>query len=205
MEISINWIIIGITAVVSYLALQDRKLMDRLIFWPPAITKGKEYHRLLSYGLVHADLMHLLFNMITLYFFGRLIEQVYNAIAGPAGYALFYVGGLLASILPTYWRHRNDAGYRSLGASGAVSAVLFAFILFDPWAMLIIFVIPMPAIVYAVAYTAYSIYMDRKGRDNVNHSAHLWGAAYGVLVTIIVEPRVLGLFLDRLANPSFLN
>ncbi|MEZ5465453.1 MAG: rhomboid family intramembrane serine protease [Lysobacteraceae bacterium] len=205
MEISINWIIIGITAVVSYLALQDGKLMARLIFWPPAVSKGREYYRLLSYGLIHADFTHFLFNMITLYFFGRLIEQVYNAIAGPAGYALFYAGALLASILPSYFRHRNDAGYRSLGASGAVSAVLFTFILFDPWALIFIFFIPMPAIVYAVAYTAYSIYMDRKGGDNVNHSAHLWGAAYGVLVTIIIEPRVLGIFLERLATPSFMN
>lgn len=163
MEISINWLVIGITAVVSYMALQDRRLMDRLIFWPPAINKGKEYHRLLSYGLVHADFTHFLFNMITLYFFGQFIEQKYNAFVGPAGYALFYAGGLLASILPTYWRHRNDSGYRSLGASGAVSAVLFAFILFKPWAMLLIFFIPMPAIVYAVAYTVYSIYMDRRG------------------------------------------
>lgn len=177
--------------------------MDRLIFWPPAINKGKEYHRLLSYGLVHADFTHFLFNMITLYFFGQFIEQKYNAFVGPAGYALFYAGGLLASILPTYWRHRNDSGYRSLGASGAVSAVLFAFILFKPWAMLLIFFIPMPAIVYAVAYTVYSIYMDRRGRDNVNHSAHLWGAAYGVLVTIAVNPGVIGSFFNQLMNPRF--
>ena len=203
MEIRINWLVIGITAVVSYMALQDRRLMDRLIFWPPAINKGKEYHRLLSYGLVHADFTHFLFNMITLYFFGQFIEQKYNAFVGPAGYALFYAGGLLASILPTYWRHRNDSGYRSLGASGAVSAVLFAFILFKPWAMLLIFFIPMPAIVYAVAYTVYSIYMDRRGRDNVNHSAHLWGAAYGVLVTIAVNPGVIGSFFNQLMNPRF--
>lgn len=196
-------VIILITCLISWLAFKDNRWFTELILWPPAIKRGRQYYRLVSYGFIHADLSHLLFNMITLYFFGQFIEQKYNAFVGPAGYALFYAGGLLASILPTYWRHRNDSGYRSLGASGAVSAVLFAFILFKPWAMLLIFFIPMPAIVYAVAYTVYSIYMDRRGRDNVNHSAHLWGAAYGVLVTIAVNPGVIGSFFNQLMNPRF--
>jgi membrane associated rhomboid family serine protease len=100
-------------------------------------------------------------------------------------------------------KNRHNPNYRSLGASGAVSAVLFAFILMAPWSRIIVFVIPMPAIIYAVLYTGYSIYMDRSGQGNINHSAHLWGAAYGVVFTILMNPRVLPHFLDALSQPSF--
>ena len=122
---------------------------------------------------------------------------------GQVGFALFYLSAILVAILPTYLRHRHDPRYRSLGASGAVSAVLFAFILVQPWSLIFVFFLPVPAIVYAVLYVGYSIWMDKHGMDNVNHSAHLWGAGYGVLFTVMMEPRVAGFFLDRLLHPSF--
>jgi membrane associated rhomboid family serine protease len=100
-------------------------------------------------------------------------------------------------------RHMDDPDYRSLGASGAVSAVLFAFILINPWAMILVFVVPVPAILFALVYLGYTIYMDRLRTDRINHSAHLWGAIYGILFTIAVEPRVLGQFFERLSHPSF--
>jgi membrane associated rhomboid family serine protease len=155
-----------------------------------------------TYGLVHADFGHLLFNMLTLFFFGRLMEPFYTARLGALGFLLFYMGGLVVSILPTYLKNRGNPRYRSLGASGAVSAVLFAFILLAPWARIYVFVIPMPAIIYGLLYTAYSIYMDRRGEGNVNHSAHLWGAAYGVAFTLLVEPRVLSHFIGALLRPG---
>lgn len=195
-------IIIGLTAVISWFAFNKRELMERLILWPPAVNRG-QYDRLISYGFVHADMSHLLFNMVTLYFFGAAMENLYQQILGPFGFVIFYLLGLLASILPTYLVNRHNAQYRSLGASGAVSAVLFAFILIDPWATILVFFIPLPAIVYAVLYVGYSIYMDHRGTDNVNHSAHLWGAAYGIVFTVLVEPRVLTLFLDRITQPHF--
>lgn len=194
--------IIAVTAVVSFVGFNNRSWVDRLILWPPAVRRG-EYFRLLSYGFVHADTNHLLFNMITLFFFGRAMEPLYGEILGNFGFAIFYLSALLVSILPTYLVNRGNAEYRSLGASGAVSAVLFAFILLQPWALIFVFFLPVPAILYAVAYVGYSIYMDRKGQDNVNHSAHLWGAAYGVLFTILVEPRILGIFLNRVTHPGF--
>ncbi|BFI95550.1 MAG: rhomboid family intramembrane serine protease [Rhodanobacter sp.] len=199
----ITLIILAITCIVSFMALNNRKLMDDLILWPPAISRRHEYHRLVTYGLVHADFGHLLFNMITLFFFGRAMEGFYTAQLGTFGFALFYIGALVVSILPTYLKNRGNAGYHSLGASGAVSAVLFAYILQAPWSRIIVFVLPMPAIVYAVLYTAYSIYMDRRGLDRVNHSAHLWGAAYGVLFTVLVNPPVLPYFLGELSHPRF--
>lgn len=200
---SITLIIIAITAVVSFMALKNSRLMNDLILWPPAITRQREYHRLVTYGLVHADFGHLFFNMLTLFFFGRVMEGFFSSHLGAFGFALFYIGGLVVSILPTYIKNRSNPNYRSLGASGAVSAVLFSYVLLSPWQRIIVLVIPMPAIIYAVLYTGYSIYMDRRGQGNVNHSAHLWGAAYGVIFTLLMDQRVLPYFIDQLTHPSF--
>lgn len=201
---SYTLLIIAVTCVVSFLAFRRPQLAQRLVLWPPAVTRRHEYWRLLTCGLVHADLQHLLFNMLTLFFFGRLMEPFFTHYLGEPWFVLFYVGGLLVSILPSYLRHRNDAGYASLGASGAVSAVLFAFILIQPWALIFVFFFPLPAVLYAVLYVGYSFYMGRRGSDNINHSAHLWGAAYGVLFMVAMRPGVIGLFFERLSHPYFL-
>ena len=202
-RLSTNLIIIAITCVVSFMAFGNSALIQKLILWPPAISRDKQYYRLLSYGLVHADPMHLLFNMFTLYFFGRAMEPLYTSYLGPLGYVIFYCGGLIVSILPTYLRNRGNSRYRSLGASGAVSAALFAFILLQPWETILVFVIPMPAILYAVLYVVYEFYLERQGTDNINHNAHLWGAGYGVLFTVLMEPRVIGVFFTQLTRPGF--
>ena len=199
---TITIIIIAITVVVSFLAFNSYVLLNRLILWPPAVKRDHEYWRLVTYGLVHADGQHLLFNMITLYFFGQIMERIYVNDIGVVGYVLFYVGALVASILPTYAKNENNPDYRSLGASGAVSAVLFAFILVNPWAMIGVLFFPMPAILYAVLYIGYSIYMDRRGRGNINHSAHLWGAAYGVAFTLVMEPYRFSAFINAVGHPS---
>ena len=201
MQFSLTLVIVALTVLVSWRAFNDQRLLDRLILWPPAISRHKQYERLLTHGFIHADWMHLLFNMITLWSFGTLVERVFSEWITPAGFVLFYLSAIVVAILPTCLQHRNDAQYRSLGASGGVSAVLFVFILFDPWSTLIIFPIPVPipAILFAVLYVGYSIWMDRRGRDNVNHSAHLWGAAYGVLFTLVLEPKVLSHFIGQLS------
>ena len=199
----VTLLLIVVTAIVSWMALHNRRVMDRLILWPPAIQRHHQYDRLVTHGFVHADLSHLLFNMITLYFFGRLAEQFFVPYIGQLGFALFYLSALVVAILPTYIRHRRDPSYRSLGASGAVSAVLYAFILLKPWSMIFVFFVPLPAILYGAMYVGYSIWMDRHGDDNVNHSAHLWGAGYGMLFTLLLEPRVWPAFLQELLHPSF--
>ena len=200
MTFSLTIVIVAITVLVSWRAFNDRNLLERLILWPPAVERRKQYDRLLTHGFIHADWMHLAFNMITLWSFGTAVERVFSEWITPVGYVLFYLSAIVVAILPTYLRHRRDANYRSLGASGGVSAVLFAFILFDPWSKLVIFPIPVPipAFLFALLYVGYSIWMDRRGRDNVNHSAHLWGAAYGVLFTLLMEPRVFGHFTQSL-------
>ena len=200
----ITLIIIAITCVVSFMAFNNSRMMNELILWPPAIQRQREYYRLVTYGFLHADFSHLFVNMLTLFFFGRVMEQYYTYTLGTFGFALFYLGGLIVSILPTYLANRNNASYRSLGASGAVSAVLFASILFQPWAKIYLyFAIPIPAILYAVLYVIYSVYMDRRGQGNINHSAHLWGAAYGVAFTVMVQPERLSIFIDELLRPRF--
>lgn len=200
----LTFILIAITVLVSWQAFEKPRLLDRLILWPPAIDRKRQYERLVTHGFIHADWPHLLFNMITLFFFGRAIEPLFAQYMGPLGFVIFYVSAIVVAILPTYLRHRHDANYRSLGASGGVSAVLFAFILLQPWTMIFVFFLPVPAIVYAMIYVGYSFWAERQGQDNVNHNAHLSGAAYGVLFMLLMEPRVAGVFLQELANPSFL-
>ena len=203
MQAPVTFFLIGITCLVSWMAFNNRKLMDRLILWPPAIDQHRQYDRLVTYGFIHGDFMHLLFNMVTLFFFGQQIEQLMTRVMGIWAYPVFYVSALVVSILPTYLKNQKSPNYLSLGACGAVSAVLFAFVLLAPWSTIGVMFIPMPAIVFAVLYVGYSIWMDRRGGDRINHSAHLAGAAYGVLFMAIMEPRVLGIFLQQLGNPSF--
>ncbi|MCL6246105.1 MULTISPECIES: rhomboid family intramembrane serine protease [Acinetobacter] len=194
--------IILITVVISLIAFSNQKVMNRLLFWPPALSRG-EYDRFISHGFIHADGAHLLFNMITLFFFGSVIESFYRQYFFDMGFVLFYLGGLIAAIIPSYLKHKHDTHWASLGASGAVSAVLFAYILFEPWKLIFVFFIPVPAIIFAVLYVAYSIWSGKRGNSNINHSAHLWGAAYGVSMTIILEPKLIPHFLSQLLNVPF--
>jgi membrane associated rhomboid family serine protease len=199
--ISSNIIIIALTCIVSYTAFSNQKLMADWILLPYKTMRDKQYYRFVTYGFLHADFMHLLFNMMTLYFFGRVMENFYTSKLGALGFVLFYLGGIIVSVLPGAMQNKNNPQYATLGASGAVSAVLFAYILFKPWTTLLIFFVPCPAIIYAVLYVAYSIWLDKKGTDNVNHSAHLWGAAYGVAVTLLIEPALFSNFLNELMAP----
>lgn len=198
---SVTLILIGVTAAVSVLAWRSPRLLDRLIYWPPAVTRG-EWWRLLTHGFIHADGAHLAFNMITLFFFGTVMERVLAPRIGIAGFVGFYLAGIVAAGLPTHLRHRRDPRYRSLGASGAVAAVLFAYILLAPWSMLLVFFVPVPAIVFAVVYVGYSLWAEYHARDHINHGAHLWGAAWGVAFMLLLEPALLGRFFEELLAPG---
>lgn len=193
-------VLIGVTVAISLLAWQQPRWLHMLIYWPPAVARG-EYWRLLSHGFIHADGTHLAFNMITLYFFGSVMERVLTPVIGVPGFVLFYLAGIVVAILPSHLRHRHDRHYRSLGASGAVSAVLFAYILLQPWALLFVFFVPVPAIVFAALYVGYSIWAQRRAHDNINHSAHLWGGAWGVAFMLWLEPQLLARFFSELLAP----
>jgi membrane associated rhomboid family serine protease len=197
--------IVVITSIISIAGFRNGKVVDELIFWPPAISKKHQYYRFITCGLIHADYMHLIFNMVTLYFFGTYMEAHYQGDLGLQKYyyLALYVGALIVSNIPTYIKHYNDYDYRSLGASGAVSAVLFSFILLGPWQQILVLVFPVPAIIYGGLFLFYSAYMSRKGGDHVNHDAHFYGALFGVIFTIAVRPDVVNIFLNELKHPHF--
>lgn len=194
-------LIIIITVIISLLAWQNKALFNRLIFYPPAVREG-QWDRFVTHGFIHADSMHLLFNMFTLYFFGRAIEGLYRQFLFGYGFVIFYILAIIVAMIPSYIKNMKNANYLSLGASGGVSAVLFAFILLAPWEMIYLFaIIPIPAILFAVAYVAYSIYANKRGGSNINHMAHLWGGAFGVIATIALQPQILPFFINELLSP----
>ena len=203
-ESMITYILIGITALVSFGAFQNVDLLNKCMFYPVDIKNKREFWRFITHGFIHADLQHLLFNMLTLFFFGRYVESAFNSIFGNIiVYPLFYILALIASSLPSYKKHQDDYYYRSLGASGAVSAVLYATVVFEPWSSIYIYFIKVPAIIYAVLYLVYSNYMSRKGTDNIGHDAHFYGALFGFIFPFVFKPYLISYFIDQLKNPSF--
>jgi membrane associated rhomboid family serine protease len=202
---SLTLAIIVITCLVSFGAFNNQKITNDLIFYPPAVTHNKQYYRFITSGLIHADPMHLIFNMLTLWFFGRSWETVYVGSFGVEKYMfiVLYVSALILSEIPSYLKHRNDEYYTSLGASGAVSAIVFSIILLAPWQTFYVIVFPVPAIIYALLFLGISFYMGRKGGDRINHDAHFWGAIVGVVFTLILRPEVWNIFISQLTHPQF--
>jgi membrane associated rhomboid family serine protease len=183
---SITVIIIIITVLISLSAFNSSKIMNDLIFYPPSVTDNHQYYRFITCGFIHADYGHLFFNMISLYFFGQFVETAFAYIFGNGGkllYLLMYLMALAVSLLPTYLKNKHNHYYRSLGASGAVSAVIFAGILLDPTNKIYLMFIPIgiPGFVFGPVYLLISAWMDKKGNDNINHSAHIWGALFGIV------------------------
>jgi membrane associated rhomboid family serine protease len=164
--------------------------MEDFIFYPPAIDRENQWYRFVSSGFIHADFMHLAFNMYTFYMFGDIVEKTFLDIFGNSGkifYILLYITSLIVCLLPTYLQHKDNFYYRSLGASGAVSAVIFAGIFLYPTMGMGLFPIPfhIPAFIFGPLYLGISAYLAKRGQGNINHSAHIWGALYGVVFLII--------------------
>lgn len=188
--------IIILTALVSFSAFSNDKLMNDLIFYPPAVSRRNQWYRFFSCGLIHADIPHLVFNMLSLYLFGQIVEDQFVQIFGNKGkllYLALYVTALLVCLLPTYFKNKDNYHYRSLGASGAVSAVVFAGLLIAPWIEVGFFVIPpfIPGFIFGPLYLIITYVLDKRGGDNINHSAHYWGALYGVGF-LIVAGKLIG-------------
>ena len=187
----ITIVIIVITSIISIRAFNDNVLMSRIIFHPPAVKQGNWY-RLLTYGVVHADYTHLIFNMFTLYFFGTEIERVFKVVFGQSQgsvlFILLYISALLVSIIPTYFKHMDNASYYGLGASGAVSAIIFAYVLINPMNYMGILFIPimLPAFLFGLLFILISISLDKKQVGGINHSAHITGGVYGIIYMMIV-------------------
>lgn len=200
----ISYIIMAFTALISWLAFNNADLFHKLKHWPYAEARRNEHYRWLTGGFLHGDIMHLVFNMITLYYFGPLLEQIFFAEQFPPGlsnvmYILFYLLAIVASSVATYFKYRESPGFASIGASGAVSAVLFAAILILPTLELrIFFAIPMPGFLFGVLYLWYSAYAARQGGDNIDHTAHFYGAVFGFTFPLVFQPHLLIEFFQQI-------
>lgn len=197
----LTYIIIGITTVVSFYAFQSPTVLSSLMMNPYYTDKHQQYYRFISSGFVHKDHMHLLWNMFSFYFFGTAIERQFQAMFGQAGSLYFialYILAIIVSDLPTFFKHRNNPGYNSLGASGGVSAVIFAFIIFQPLSdICIYFALCLPGFILGALYILFSWYQGRKSNDNINHDAHLYGALFGLVFCIVVAPSSIGSFFEQ--------
>ena len=203
------YILIGLTVAISAYAWSKNELMESWIMQPYVMARSGQWYRLLTSGFLHADWGHLLFNMFAFYSFGPLVlatlESGFGQALGLGLFLLLYLGGIIVSDLPTYFQHRNDPGYRSLGASGGVSSVVFASILLFPvnanGGGIIIFPIPIPIqpFLFGFLYLAYSWYMGRRRGDNINHDAHFYGALYGVVLLLALMPPAGLLFIQQIS------
>ena len=196
-QLSLALVIFIATIATSLIALfGSPKLLEKCLFRPYWLVRRKQYETLVTSGFVHADLMHLIFNMMTFYFFGFNLERA----IGPTAFAILYFAALLISHAGTYYKQRNNPQYASLGASGAISAVLFAAILYFPDQSLLIFPIPfeIPAPLFGVLYFAYTWYQSKNSQDRINHDAHLAGAITGLAFVAVTEPAVYGYFFRNL-------
>lgn len=202
LKMSITIFIIILIVLISITAWQNKALFDKLKLNPYMVYHKKEYFRIVSHSLLHADWMHLIFNMLTLYFFGEFVEGGLN-LYFKSGFLLFillfFLGAVISSI-PSVLKHKNDQWYNSVGASGAVAAILFAGIFFEPKLGIYIFFIPIPipGYLFGIAYLAYSHYMSRKNTDNINHDAHFAGAIFGFLFPLMLKPDLFNIFLYKL-------
>lgn len=202
----INYIIIAATVIVSFLSFSNRSLFDKLLFDPYRIFHLRQYYRFLTHGLVHANWMHLGINMFVLLSFGRMVEDVFIVIFGIGKgmyfYLLLYIGGLLLSSTPSFGKHKNNAWYTAVGASGAVSAIVFASILISPLSGIRFIFIPfdIPAFIFGLLYLGYSAYMAKKGQDNIGHDAHFYGALFGLLFPILIKPALLIGFINQISG-----
>jgi membrane associated rhomboid family serine protease len=201
-------IIICITCVFSITAFQNHSLFNKNLFNPYLINLNREWHRFFTHAFLHADWLHLILNMYVLYTFGSFVENYFfeNVFDEKAKlfYILLYVGGILLSSFPSFERHKHDAYYNSVGASGAVSAIVFSSIVFNPTAKMGLIFLPVmiPAYIFGGLYLLYSWYMAKKANDNIGHDAHFWGAAFGLFFTIALKPALFSHFIAQI-NASF--
>lgn len=199
-------IIIALTCLVSIPAFSNRELFYKFMFSPYIIRTNKEWHRFLSHALLHADWIHLLMNMYVLYLFGTMVEEIFilsfGEIKGETYFFLLYFISIFASVIPSFEKHKSNSYYTAVGASGAVSAIVFASILLNPWMNLsLMFIpIPIPAPVFGLLYLVYCWYMAKRGTDNVAHDVHYWGSLFGVVFTLVILPESFFIFIEAIQN-----
>ncbi|NQX92221.1 MAG: rhomboid family intramembrane serine protease [Flavobacteriales bacterium] len=212
----ITYIIIAITAIVSIRAFNDQHTMYKLMFNPVQVAERKEWWRVLSHGIIHRDWMHLIFNMLVLYFFGPTLETTFSApqyvlrydwvepinpIMGFLFYVLLYVGGIAFAVLPAMRKHQGNPNYWSLGASGAVSAIIIAYVILFPLNELYLyFAIPIKAWIFGILFFVYESYMNRRGGSGIAHDAHLFGAVWGLIMVALLNTKYYAEFVNQILS-----
>ena len=199
----ITYIILGFTVLISMWALNDHNIFHKLKHWPYAEARRGEHYRWLTGGLLHGDYTHLIFNMMTLYFFGPLLERCFDQIfpgISKVMFLLFYILAIVAASSATYVKYRDNPHFASIGASGATAAVLFACVLFIPTIGIMMFFIPIPipGFIFAVLYLWYSAYAANRGGDNIDHTAHYYGALFGFIFPLVFKPSLLLSFFAQI-------
>lgn len=195
---SVAILILLVMFVLSVIAFEKPSLKENLLLHPYRVVRERRYFTLLTSGFVHNDWLHLIFNAVTFYFFAIPLEQI----VGVEFFLMIYFGSLLASSIPDVLMEWRNPSFRTLGASGAISGAMFAFILHAPSSTISLFLLPVgiPAPIFALLYLAYTYYASKQGLDNINHNAHLWGALAGIVITILFEPDVLSNFIGYYLN-----
>jgi len=201
--------LIVVNVIISLIAMNNQDVMSKTIMWPYGVKRHNQFYRFITSGFIHADYIHLFFNMFTLLFFGQVVEIYFSlyGLGGNIAYIVLYFLALIASDLPTYFKQKDNYNYHCLGASGAVSAIVFAAVVFDPWGSIYLYgALKISALVYAVLYIVYCVTMSKRGGDNINHDAHLWGSLFGFGFTIALiaamQPALFESILEQLKNPS---
>ena len=190
-------IILAITVITSLMAFYNESLMANLILQPYSVARKQRVYTVITSGLIHGDWMHLFFNVFSYCAFAFDLEKL----IGHWQFGVLYIAALILSDLPTIQKHKDDFGYRCLGASGAVSAVIFGAILYNPInsSIGILFIpVGIPAVLFGILYLIYCSYSSKYARDHINHDAHLYGALSGLIITIILHPTVVGTFMDQI-------
>lgn len=192
----ITLVIIIVTALFSIAAFNQADLKYKYIFSPYQVIHRKQWYRLFSAAFLHANWEHLIFNMLSFYFFGPYVEQM----LGIGNFLLIYFGAIIASSITDLFKYKDNFNYSALGASGAVSAIIFSSILLNPSSkiMFLFLPIPIPAVIFGLIYLAYSYYMSKRNMDNIGHDAHFWGAIFGFVFPILLEPSLLSRFFNQL-------
>lgn len=202
-------LVIGITALISWYAWKDRDLLFKYQFNAYQIVHRKQWYRIFTHAFLHANWSHLIINMIVLYSFGVSVINIFSLHPVFSGapvlhFVLLYFGAIVFSSLYSLIKHKDDPHYNAIGASGAVSAVVFTSIFFLPWHLIYFFgIIPVPGIVFGIIYMIYSYKMSQKGGDNIGHDAHLWGAIFGFVYPLLIEPSLIINFFNNLLAFNF--
>jgi membrane associated rhomboid family serine protease len=202
---SVSILIIIFTSLISYQAFNDYSLFSKLKHFPYEEKREKSFYRLVTSGFIHGNFTHLLVNMLVLYFFGDFVEYTFTAkfglVFGKVAFLIFYILIIVLADLPTYYKHKDNPRFSSVGASGAISGLVFTYILYNPLSSLYLyFIIPINAVVFGIGYLWYSSYMSKKSGDHIDHDAHFAGAISGIFISLLIQPQLLSRFFNQITS-----